>query len=34
MVRRALLTLLLFASVSLLPALFTVAQAGGGNWQG
>jgi hypothetical protein len=34
MVKRILLTLLLFGSVSVLPALFSAAQAGGWNWQG
>jgi len=34
MVKRIVQTLLLFGFVSILPALFTVAQAGGGDWQG
>lgn len=33
-VKRIVLALLLFGSVSILPALFTVAHAGGGFWQG
>jgi hypothetical protein len=34
MLKRIVQTLLLFGFVSILPALFAAAQAGGGNWQG
>jgi hypothetical protein len=32
--KRVVFALLLFGSVSVLPALFSAAQAGGWNWQG